>query len=309
MGPLLQVYKKYLISNAVVRPIPPNFQSKGLQTQWVISTRTLVEEISDDEDVVPVKLTYTKFIDLIKYMNIKDQSVDILAVIIFALDRKQISRDGKESVIQKFVLVNEGFQTVKLSMWDAFVNDEGQKILQNMHKFPIVICRRVRVGYYNGMASSTWFDSVFLVDPPIQEARELKNWALRNESLLLDIVNQKLYENHDLELSFQPSQKFTQDCNLTGMQKAAWVNVRFSFENTFQRYWYMACSECFRSTSAMHGVAFLCNSCKEKHSAQPRCHFDVDLEDETGTVTTSIFGDLAEKLLIFTVTEAMDHFN
>ena len=75
MSPLLQVYKKYLISNAVVRPIPPKFQSKGLHTQWVISTKTLVEEVIDDEDTVPVKLNYTKFTDLIKYMDHKDQSV------------------------------------------------------------------------------------------------------------------------------------------------------------------------------------------------------------------------------------------
>ena len=104
---------------------------------------------------------------------------DILAVVISALDRKQITKDGRESSVQKFVLVNEEyvflslmiisyihfsqfqlwyscfslknrFQTVKLSMWDAFVDDEGQKILQSMHRFPVVICRRVRVGYYNG---------------------------------------------------------------------------------------------------------------------------------------------------------------
>ena len=40
-----------------------------------------------------------------------------------------------------------------------------------------------------------------------------------------------------------------------------------------------------------------------------RCRFDVDLADETGTVTASIFGDLAENLLTFTAAEAMDHFN
>ena len=75
MSLLLQVYKKYLISNVVIRPIPPKFQSKGLHTQWVISTRTLVEEVNDDEVVVPMKLSYTKFTDLIKYMDHKDQSV------------------------------------------------------------------------------------------------------------------------------------------------------------------------------------------------------------------------------------------
>lgn len=132
---------------------------------------------------------------------------------------------------------------------------------------------------------------------------------MRNENLLLDIVNQKLYDNYNPDLSLQPNQKFTKVCNLTGMQKAAWVKVRFSFEHIFQKYWYMACTECFRSTSAMHGVTFLCNSCKGKHEAQPRCRFDTDLEDETGTVIASIFGDLAEKLLTFTAIDAMNHFD
>ena len=40
-----------------------------------------------------------------------------------------------------------------------------------------------------------------------------------------------------------------------------------------------------------------------------RCRFDVDLTDETGTVTASIFGELAEKLLTFSAAQAMDHFN
>ncbi|KAK6947373.1 DNA helicase Pif1-like [Dillenia turbinata] len=35
MSPMLQLYKKYLISNAVVRPIPPKFQTGDLKTQWV----------------------------------------------------------------------------------------------------------------------------------------------------------------------------------------------------------------------------------------------------------------------------------
>ena len=143
MSPLLQVYKKYLLSNAVLRSIPPKFQSKGLHTQWVISTRTLVEKVNDDEVVVPVKLSYTKFTDLIKYMDHKDQSIsgfvclkvyactnflffqslslqflllkiDILAVVISAMDQKQVNRDGKESIVQKFVLVNEEYELLLL---------------------------------------------------------------------------------------------------------------------------------------------------------------------------------------------------
>ena len=40
-----------------------------------------------------------------------------------------------------------------------------------------------------------------------------------------------------------------------------------------------------------------------------RCRIDVDLADDSGTITATLFGDLAEKLLTFTAVEAMEHFN
>nr|XP_027074248.1 uncharacterized protein LOC113698577 isoform X2 [Coffea arabica] len=52
----------------------------------------------------------------------------------------------------------------------------------------------------------------------------------------------------------------------------------------------------------------MCNTCKQKHKSEPRCKFDVDLSDDTGTVTATMFGDLAEKLLTFTAKEAMEHY-
>ena len=100
-------------------------------------------------------------------------------------------------------------QTVLLSLWDSFLANEGQEILSKLHSYPVIIARRVRVNNYNGLfqfqlltfllfsffylpatpvkkcvlyfhhtgvALGTWFDSAILVDPPIQEARELKNW-------------------------------------------------------------------------------------------------------------------------------------
>ncbi|KAK6923636.1 DNA helicase Pif1-like [Dillenia turbinata] len=125
--PMLQLYKKYLILNAVVRPIPPKFQSVDLKTQWVISIGTLVEESNDGDDSVMFgSFSYTKFTDLVQYMNRKDTSVNILAVVICALELKNITKERTLS-----------FKNSSLSM------------------------KRVTL--------STWFNSVILVDPPIQE--------------------------------------------------------------------------------------------------------------------------------------------
>ncbi|XP_027095918.1 uncharacterized protein [Coffea arabica] len=101
VGPILQVYRKYRITNAVVRPIHPKYQTAELIIQWMLTSKTVIEEDADDKDIMPVKFNCTQFTDLAQYMDHKDKSV--------------------------------------------------------------------------GVALSTWFDSAILVDPPVQEARELKN--------------------------------------------------------------------------------------------------------------------------------------
>nr|XP_027071747.1 replication protein A 70 kDa DNA-binding subunit B-like [Coffea arabica] len=235
MSPMLQVYKRYKISNADVKTILPKFQSVGLTKQWVITSKTVIEEVDGNEDIMPVGFAFTEFVDLAEYMDDRSKSV--------------------------------------------------------------------------GVSLSTWFDSALLVDPPIQEARQLKNWAMRNAKSIAEIIDAKSYIKYNPVLSLKRDQKTTLICNVTASQKTAWVKAKLSFEHIFQKYWYMSCVRCYRATAADYGIEFTCNSCQEKGPAMPRCHFDVDLTDDSGVIPASIFGDLAENILAFTGLEAMDHFN
>ncbi|XP_071916183.1 replication protein A 70 kDa DNA-binding subunit B-like [Coffea arabica] len=278
--------------------------------QWVITSKTVIEEIDGNEDIMPVKFAFTKFADLAEYMDDRSKSVDVLGVVISSLAMKIITRNSKQSNVQKFVLLNEESQIVLLSLWDDFVNNEGQVILNNMQSYPVIIGRRLKVNNYNGVSLPTWFDSALLVDPPIQEARQLKNWAMRNTKSIAGIIDAKSYIKYNPVLSLKRDQKTTLICNVTPSQKTAWVKAKLSFEHIFQKYWYMSCAKCYRATAADYGIEFTCNSCKEKSPAMPRsCRFDVDLSDDSRVIPTSIFGDLAENILTFTGLEAMDHFN
>ncbi|XP_071925884.1 replication factor A protein 1-like [Coffea arabica] len=107
MSQILQVFKKYRISNAEVRPIPSKFQTSELTVQWVISSRTVIDEIADDDEVMPVKFCYSKFTDLVQHMDDKTRSVDMLGVVISALERKTVIKNSRQSDVQKFVLLNE----------------------------------------------------------------------------------------------------------------------------------------------------------------------------------------------------------
>ena len=75
MSPILQVYRKYRISNADVRSIQPKFQTSDLTMQWVITAKTVIEEVSRKEDIMPVKFSFTEFANLAQYIDDKSKSV------------------------------------------------------------------------------------------------------------------------------------------------------------------------------------------------------------------------------------------
>ncbi|XP_027169604.1 replication protein A 70 kDa DNA-binding subunit B-like [Coffea eugenioides] len=279
MGSKLHTFKKYLISNADVREIEEQYQTNDLTIQWVISAKTVVEELSEQGScVLTNEFTPISFKDLASYADSKSQTVGQMVPTV-------------------------------LSLWNTFVENEGKLLADHHSKHPVLICRRLKVVTYNGIALSTRNDSVIVVDPPVRDARSLKNWASRNEKELLALRRDKPYNNQSPKIFYGPRQKLTEIRDVLPTEKVSWVKCMFSFEHILQKYWYMAYVKCRRLTSADYGCTYTCNHCNEKQSAQPRCRFDIDLTDHSDTITASIFGEQAETLLGFTASQAMHYFN
>ena len=59
----------------MVRPIDSKYQTPELTMQWTLTSKTVIEEDADDEDIMPVKFNYTQFTDLAKYVDRRDKSV------------------------------------------------------------------------------------------------------------------------------------------------------------------------------------------------------------------------------------------
>ncbi|XP_027167891.1 replication protein A 70 kDa DNA-binding subunit B-like [Coffea eugenioides] len=305
MGPKFHVFKKYLISNADVREIEEKYQTNGLTIQWLISTRTVVEELDEQAtDLLPSQFTAASFKDLPLYADSKSHAVDIMAVVVDSMPVVPIKKDLKESFVQRFLIVNEEMIPTVLSLWNAFVENEGKLITDQSNKHPVILCRRLKVVTYNGISLSTRNDSVVIVDPPIRDARTLKNWACRNEKELLVVSNEKPYTNQSPKMFYGPQHKLSTITDVLPTEKVSWVKCMFSFEHILQKYYYMACVKCRRLTDADYGCTYTCNHCNEK-----QCRFDIDLTDHTDTITASIFGEQAETLLGFTALQAMDYFN
>ncbi|KAL3502672.1 hypothetical protein ACH5RR_037121 [Cinchona calisaya] len=113
-----KVYKKYLISIAEVRLITETFRYDGIDIQWEISTKTMVEELPDEES------------DMVQTGICLYQVPRFLAIC-------------------RFNHSNNWMQPTVLSLWNELVENEGHILSQQVNKFPAVICLRLKVISYD----------------------------------------------------------------------------------------------------------------------------------------------------------------
>ncbi|XP_027164409.1 uncharacterized protein LOC113764642 [Coffea eugenioides] len=73
-----QALQKISISNAEVRAAAERFQPDGLKLQWIISTKTVVEEIDEaDSSVLPFHFDFTAYKDLPLYADMKYETIGL----------------------------------------------------------------------------------------------------------------------------------------------------------------------------------------------------------------------------------------
>ncbi|XP_071934640.1 uncharacterized protein [Coffea arabica] len=147
-----QALQKISISNAEVRAAAERFQPDGLKLQWIISTKTVVEEIDEaDSSVLPFHFDFTAYKDLPLYADMKYETIDVIGIVIHASAIIPIHKDSHELLVQKIWLVNEEMNPILLSLWNEFTENQGKSITDLKDKHPVVICHRLNVVMYNGM--------------------------------------------------------------------------------------------------------------------------------------------------------------
>nr|XP_048330106.1 replication protein A 70 kDa DNA-binding subunit B-like isoform X1 [Ziziphus jujuba var. spinosa] len=83
-------------------------------------------------------------------------------------------------------LMNDNMDTVILTMWNQFVNNECTQILNIMNRKPIIIGCRLKVSSYNGISLSTKSSSSFVIEPEIPQAAALSIWYNANAEKAMD---------------------------------------------------------------------------------------------------------------------------
>ncbi|KAH7836413.1 hypothetical protein Vadar_000954 [Vaccinium darrowii] len=173
---------------------------------------------------------------------------------------------AREIVDAIFAILHVGYlKPTTLTLWHQFGSKEGAAMSKLVGIYPTVVGLRMKISHFNANNAS------------IKKVANNKAKKLEGRS--------SPSEDEIIRISRLP----------TTMETYA-LKVACCVINFDQRLWYLCCSDCGRITDALAGRDFWCNYCKKKLPPKPRCKFDVELEDITGVITTTAFGEIAESL-------------
>ncbi|KAL2546873.1 replication protein A 70 kDa DNA-binding subunit D-like [Forsythia ovata] len=119
--------------------------------------------------------------------------MSVVGMIIGIKPRRIIqTRCEKECQVQDLVLVNKKFDTILLTMWEVFVDNECKYISQNLKRKPVLIGKHLKVTSFNGLSLSTKADTSFFIDGEFEIVEEFKSWGHTNCELIDEILSSKL---------------------------------------------------------------------------------------------------------------------
>ncbi|KAG8387759.1 hypothetical protein BUALT_Bualt02G0054700 [Buddleja alternifolia] len=147
-----------------------------------------------------------------------------------------------------------------------------------------------------------------VLNPSYPESQSLRNWRSKNHAYLTKIVEEKKYLQHSTRHSMAPQEKISSVANvLTNETETKFrVKVTSKISDPQQKFWYMACDNCYKSTAAQYLWNITCNVCHAETVAKLRTKFAMTLSDGTTELEAILFGGLAEKYLSLPANDLME---
>ncbi|XP_035551008.1 replication protein A 70 kDa DNA-binding subunit B-like [Juglans regia] len=170
-----------------------NFECFHEIAQWIINSRTIVENIEYEESPLkPPDYNIIPFNQLDIYKD-TDAEVDILAIAMMTNAPRQVNTShGMKSLVQDIYVIDSSLKVLRLAMWNKFVHDECSEICNIIMEKPIVLATKIRVSSYNGLSLSSRPTSVFTIEPFLASAISLRAWATENNLLLEETIAKNL---------------------------------------------------------------------------------------------------------------------
>ncbi|XP_060167361.1 uncharacterized protein LOC132598478 isoform X2 [Lycium barbarum] len=312
---IFKLFHTYLITGARIQ-VPNLRYERPLHTfEWIIDKKkTIVDPIEkdsldEDELPLPTKLNLTSFEDINNQASqstkeqLKDVEFNILAIV-SAASRQGLLQKSRKDCKNSF----SSILTFTFTLWEeTIIEDEGRKLLDQFQKRPIIFARRIGVSKYNGSSLTTKFNTTIQIDPPYSQCLQLHTWVTKNREMLASFSLRSTSKSGSL-INVSVDEQIVPIANVQSQQDghSFSIEAKVSLPNKLKSCYVLLCPNCKQEVRSLIKRKFLCMTCKQQNMLIPRCRFDVNLQDASGSIIGIIMDKEAEKLLSLTADEIYD---
>ncbi|XP_060183813.1 replication protein A 70 kDa DNA-binding subunit B-like isoform X2 [Lycium barbarum] len=220
-----------------------------------------------------------------------------------------LSAVSRQGLLQKsrkeLILIDTDKQAFTFTLWEeTIIEDEGKKLLDQFQKRLIIFARRIGVSKYNGISLTTKFNTTIQIDPPYSQCLQLHTWVTENREMLTSFSLRSTSESGSL-ISISVDEQIVPIANVQSQQDghSFSIETKVSLPNKLKSCYVLLCPNCKQEVRSLIKRKFLCMTCKQQNMLIPRCKFDVNLQDASGSIIGIIMDKEAEKLLSLTTDE------
>lgn len=169
---LIEIGKVYRISKGVLKPADKRFNKTSFEYEMIADNNTEVVPVEDAGEVPKVVFHFTKIGNLENIVT--GQFCDVLGIVKDVSELSSIVSRTTGMTLSKrtIVLTDETLKTIRLTLW----KDNAENLIASAEGNPILLCKGVRRGDFNGISLDATTQSCFEVNPDIAEAHELRGW-------------------------------------------------------------------------------------------------------------------------------------
>nr|XP_009775062.1 PREDICTED: replication protein A 70 kDa DNA-binding subunit D-like isoform X4 [Nicotiana sylvestris] len=276
---LFELFETYLISTAKA-PLPP-----------------------------PSRLSTISFADVAQQPS--GVKVDLLAVVANCGAMQYTADQSKR--FQEAIVMNKMKKPLFFTIWEDLASNEGAELLRQvrqLQEYPIILAKRIGTTKYQGVTRfATRYNSTILINPQYVEATELRNWINENKQMLIEYtMNSSAESASSLNLVAVDDEILSVSAIAmqTSTAESFYIEGEISLPEHFQRFYLLGCSECNHLVRSKIKREIQCINCRLPRMLIPRCHFEVEITDKTGTITAIMSEGLGERILSMTAEQIYD---
>ncbi|XP_077245183.1 replication protein A 70 kDa DNA-binding subunit B-like isoform X2 [Tasmannia lanceolata] len=188
---------------------------------------------------------------------------------------------------------------MQLTLWERLANEEGEIIAAKVGENPVIVLTCIKVQDFQGMSFCTTGNTMIKINPDIEEAQVLREWANTNQMIVEEhkknqqssipsIISST--ETTNISAIINDKQLPHRQVQLCKVQ--AWI-VEI---NNQQDPWYPSCTLCKKKVEKSIN-AKKCERChSNKFEVVDRYLFKIKVGDKTGSFWITLFDKEVEKL-------------